>query len=116
MAAGGLGRSHRAGHGHQRAVEFGGVAGGVERAAAFPGFDDDGAVGEGGDDTVADQESQPGGVAAGWQFADDQSAAGDGGEQGVVPGGVGVVNPQASTTMVVPRAVKAPRWTAASMP
>ena len=60
----GLGAGHRAGHAHQVAVEAGGPAGGVERAAASRRLDDDGAAGQGGDEPVAAEEAAPGRCAA----------------------------------------------------
>lgn len=52
----GLFRSDGSGDGHERSAEFGGVAGGVEAAAAAPSFHDHGRTGEGRDEAVSGQE------------------------------------------------------------
>ena len=75
---------HRAGHGHQRAVQVPGVPGRVQRPAAQRRLDHHGAPAERGDQPVAHQEPGPGRRPARRLLADQRPMGGDGLEQLVV--------------------------------
>ena len=65
---------------------------GVQRAAALARLDDHGAAGHRRDGAVADQEPQPGGLAARRPFADHQAVRGDVREQVRVARRVGIID------------------------
>ena len=93
VAPGGLRRSHRPGHGHQRLAQVGGMPCGVQGSAALARLHDHGAAAERGDDPVADEEPDPARMAARRPFADHQALGGDRGEEVCVSRRVRIVDP-----------------------
>src|SRR5262249_62372313 len=77
VSAGGEAAGDDAGDRGDGPAELGGEVRRGERARAVGGLDDDGHLGEGGDDPVAGDEAPAVGSRAGWELGDDRAAIRD---------------------------------------
>lgn len=92
VAAGGGAAGDGSWDGADGSAEVGCVVDGVECAGSGGCFDDDGAVGECGEESVALEEAEAFDGGSGWVFAEDESLVADAVEEGVVAAGVGDVD------------------------